>query len=391
MSLRLSCRVVIGMAVLIASHSWLAAQPNSGGSSALISEALSQPVQMELNTTLPQAMKTIADKTGVRLEADRSVWDVLPWGDQTRINVKIDNQTLGSALGAITRKLGLDYAVAQNAVLLKPAPPLRRLGRRATADELGALDLLTSIPLKLSKNRLSLLDLVDTADQQLLQSKSDYAIEFRAGAAGAPDQQLVIPRNASLSDALEIVARETPLTWYPWGRSIVIVPKQDQIRNQLQKTITVRYSNADVGQVLSELSQYCGVDFDIEPGAVQRIPAAARVLQLTLENRSIRQALEDISGFTGLDYEVTASGVSITNPRPTVNSASAAGAADPVVAMMEASQGFQLMLRESQVPPDVRQYLRARAKRYIEELRIQMKQENFKPDAPTTQPVSAEN
>lgn len=378
----------IAMAAALVAPLDASAQESPAGASALISEALSQPVQMELNTTLPQAMKTIAEKTGVRLEADRAVWEALPWGDQTRISVKAQNQTLGAALGAMTRKLGLEYAIAPNAVTLRPAAALRRLGRRATADELGALDLLTSTPFKAAKPRQSLLELVDAVDQQLLQAKSAYAVEFRAGAANSQDQPLAVPRNATLADALDTLARETPLTWYPWGQNIVIVPKQDQIRNQLQKTITVRYNNADVGQVLSELSQYSGVDFDVEPGAVQRIPAAARVLQLTLENRSVRQALEDISGFTGLNYDVTESGVVISNPRPTFAAAAPASPADPVVAMVQAGPGMQLMLRESQLPADVRQYVRARTQAYVEQLRDEMRRRNFQPE-PATQPADA--
>ena len=41
--------------------------------------------------------------------------------------------------------------------------------------------------------------------------------------------------------ALETLQKDTRATWYPWGKSIVIVPKEDQIRNQLSKTVTVRY------------------------------------------------------------------------------------------------------------------------------------------------------
>jgi hypothetical protein len=358
--------------------------PGAGG---LINEALSKPVQMDLNATLQQAMRGIADKTGVRIEADRAVWELLPWGEQTRITVKLDNQPLQGALQAIVRKLGLEYVVRENSVELRPTPALRRLGRRATAVELGALDLLASTPLKLEKNRPTVREVVEAVDQKLLEMKAAYAVEFRTGQEVNPDQAVAVPRNATLADALEELARQTGATWYPWGNDVVIVPKEDQVRNLLQKTVTVRYSNADVGQVLSELSQLSGVDFDIEPGAVQRIPANSRTLKLTLENRTVRQALEDISGFTGLGYAVTKDGVSITNPQPATG-APAAGAQDPVVGMFTVAEGVQVMLRESQVPPDVLEYIRHRRERAVKVLRDQMKAENFTPPPPTTRPAA---
>ena len=62
--------------------------------SALINEALDQPVKLELNTVLPKAMSIIGDKTSVKIDADPAVWDLLPWGEQTNIKAKIENQTL---------------------------------------------------------------------------------------------------------------------------------------------------------------------------------------------------------------------------------------------------------------------------------------------------------
>ena len=48
-----------------------------------------------------------------------------------------------------------------------------------------------------------------------------------------------------------------------------------------------------------------------------------------------------------------------------------------------------LLLPQSQVPPDVREYLRAKQQREIEKIREQMKEEGFKPTtAPATQPTT---
>ena len=74
---------------------------------------------------------------------------------------------------------------------------------------------------------------------------------------------------------------------------------------------------------------------------------------------------------------------------------------------MTLENGIQVMLRRSEVPPDVQAYLRHRADREVENLRKMMKQEGFVPDpgtlvapsgppatptppaAPATQPAAA--
>ena len=59
--------------------------------SSLINQALDQPVKVQFDTVLPEAMNQIARSTGVRVEAEQGVWDILPWGQQTNIQAKIEN------------------------------------------------------------------------------------------------------------------------------------------------------------------------------------------------------------------------------------------------------------------------------------------------------------
>ena len=77
---------------------------------------------------LLQVVQSIQHDTGVPIEVSPSVYDLLPWGDQTNITAKIENQTLRQALDAITRKLGLTYALKDEFVELEPDPALIRLG-----------------------------------------------------------------------------------------------------------------------------------------------------------------------------------------------------------------------------------------------------------------------
>ena len=82
-------------------------------SSALINEELDKQVKLEFaqNTPLPQVMQSIEKTTGVPLVADPSVYELLPWGEQTGLTVKIENQTLRESLAVMMRTLGLTFVL----------------------------------------------------------------------------------------------------------------------------------------------------------------------------------------------------------------------------------------------------------------------------------------
>ncbi|HMB95778.1 MAG TPA: hypothetical protein VKK61_07040, partial [Tepidisphaeraceae bacterium] len=346
----------------------IASQLFAQNSSALINEALDKIYPLDLNTTLPVAMKAIGEQTGVRIDAAPAVWDLLPWGDQTTITAKIEGKTLRDALDAIARKLGLIVVLKDEAVELQPMPALARLGRRSTVQELGALDLLASTPANFNGDHFTVGQLLDAVDQKLVDLKSSYAIENRAADAARADQQISVPRNATLMDALESITRETRATWYPWGKSIILVSKEDQVRNQLGKSISIRYNGVDVSQVLAELSQRAGIEFTIEPGAIQRIPAEFRTIRLILDNATIKQALENLAGFTGLGYVVNENGVYIWNQMNTP----AGQARDPVVTMIPLDNGMTVLVPKSQIPPDMLDYIHQRTQRELNKVRQMM-------------------
>jgi hypothetical protein len=376
-----SLSLALLLAVFIAPHT--RAAPDS---SALINEALDQPVVLKLNTVLPKAAAAIADKTGVKVDVDPAVWDLLPWGEQTNIEVNLDKQTLRAGLEAVAKRLGLVMVLKAQAVELQPMPALRRLGRRATDKELDALYLLSTTPLDnlqpAQKEKLKVDELVEAVDAKLQQVRPDLAVEFRRRDMLKPDQVLSVARNATLADALEALARETPATWYPWGRSIVVLPREMQIRNnQLGRPIDTRFDGVDISQVLVELEQASGVPFEIEPGAVQRIPPESRRVTLILSPGTVQQALEAISGYTGLDYVVKGDGIYIWNQ----SAGTATSASDPAVGMIQLDNGVQVMLRRSQLPADVQEYIDYRKNKAIANLRQMMQEEGFKP---TTQPSS---
>jgi len=370
-------RLVLIAALLLISRA-LAQQ-----TSALINQALDSPFQWKAKEMpLPQAMKEIAAKTGVRIEASGLVYDLLPWGDQTTISAQIDNQTLRAALEAITRKLGLTFVLKDNYVELRPMPALARLGRRANLPELQALDKLASTTLNLPSDQIKVSQLIEAIDQKLVELKSPFAVENRLGERVGNDRMISIPRNATMLEALEALATQTAGTWYPWEKSIVVLPKEQQVRNLLNKTISARYEGADVTQVLAELSQRSGVDFIYEPGAIQRVPTQYRTIpKLVLVDVPIKQALESLAAFTGLGYVANESGVYIWNA--TYGYGAGGGNPDPVVCTMQLDGGVTIMMRSSAFPEEIRQYIDFKKQREVEKLRKQMENDHF---TPTTKP-----
>ena len=384
---------VLGCAMAAGATGAAGAEDNS--TSALINQALDKNVSLQVDGVLPTVLKTIEDQTGVRISVADQVYDLLPWGEQTNIKAKIENQTLRSALSAITHKLGLYWELEQFDVVVKPMPALARLGRRATVAELQALDLLSTAPLGDHKEQMTVQELVSAIDQKLAAIKSpSLAVQLRTGdpddaTAGSIklDTQMKIRRDATLAEALQDMTRQSDATWYPWGKDIVIVPKQQQIRLQLDKTITARYNGQDISKVLDSLSRKAGVPIQVEPGAYQRVPPEYRSIKLDLDNASIRQVLDDIRGFTGLDYVVKPDGIYVwnQNPNPT---AAARGGNDPVVATIEADGGLQVFLRESDLPADVAEYLKHKKDEEVARLRRRMKDEKFSPTThPATEPA----
>jgi hypothetical protein len=353
--------------------------------SALINEQLDKLYEDELNHTLPEAMKRIADKTGVKIEADPLVWDLLPWGQQTNVTATIKNTTLRQALDAITQKLGLTYELKKEAVELKPVAALRRLAKRATVKELEALDLLRSTKLG-QDGRLAADKLLAAIDAKLQAAKTDFAIENRIGAAIA-SQTVFVPRGATLADALETLAAETTATWYPWGTSIIVLPKQDQVAMQIsERTVNLRLNGVPIGQVLMELQAQAGLDFIIEPGAIQRVPAEYRIIQLDVQRKSVKQVLESLAGLTGLAYTVNDRGVYLWYNAAA--GAAGAGRANPIIGYVVLENGLHMFVRDDQVPADVRQYLDYKLSKEIEKWRTMMKEEGFKPAEPAPEPAN---
>jgi hypothetical protein len=359
-------------------------------SAALINEALDKQVELDVRETLPGALRVIESKTGVPFKVDPAVYELLPWGENTDINiVKIKNQTLRQALTAITRKLGLTFSLGDEAVIIEPLPALRRSPRRLLVQELRALDYLASTPMP-AVTDTKVKTILDAIDGQFMKSNTPFAVDnhLRTDPRNPNEMVIELPRGGTMMDALEAISKQTPATWYPWDRGVVAVPKETLVRDLLSmRKVTIPYAGADIAQVLEDLRRRSGVEFTIEPGALQKVPPEFRRLSVIWDNVSIAQALESIKGVTGLNYAVTDGGITITHPGGAQPAGGGGAAADPVVAQLTLDNGMVVFIRDSQVPTDLKPYLRHRAQKGLDELRQMAKQEKF-PLAPATQPAT---
>jgi hypothetical protein len=286
----------------------------AGDDSASINKQLDTLQNLKLDTTLPEAIRQIGNQAGIRIDADPAVWALLPWGDQTSIRANIQNRTLRQGLTAITQKLGLEFVLTNDSVQLRPVAALRRLGRRATLDEVAVLDLLGSTAIGLGSDRPSVREIVAAVNEKLAAMKSPFAVMNQLPDA-VQDGKVAVPANASLTEALEDAAAQAGAAWFPRDRAIVIITAAEQIRSQLARPITARYNGVDIAQVLLELFQHADVHFTVEPGSYEKVPAADRSIQLSLDNTSMLDALQSLTGCTGLSFELTNGGVSVRYAR----------------------------------------------------------------------------
>jgi hypothetical protein len=374
--------LLVAAALFSFSH---AARAQSSPSSALINQALDKQAKLDLNGNLPDVMGQITKQTGVPIDAVPDVWTILPWGKETTVTAKIENQTLREALEKITGKLGLQFVLKDEAIELQPVPALRRLGRKSTISELDCLNLLSTTPLQLTTDKTDLKTLLEAVDAKLA-SKTPYAVENRTATSGNPVPQnipIAVPRNATLLDALEAVTTQSPATWYPWGKTIVVLPKQDQVRRQLQKDITLRHDGTDVAQVLGELSMRAGVPFRYEPGTFQELAPQSRQIKLVL-NATVMDALEAICGLTGLGYQVKEDEVYIWNTNST-----AVRPRDKTIAILQTDTGLQVLISESTCPPDIREIIERVKEKQYDALRKMAAEQGIKvANPPAAQPAT---
>lgn len=350
---------------------------------ALVNQELDRPVRLDLDKRpLPDVLDAITEATGVPFRVSDRTYALLPYGRQTPISVTVSATPLRQTVGAITQKLGLRYVLRDEEVEIRPLPALERAGRRATVQEMAMLDLLASVRLDLVDDRPTAAQLLETVDLKLQeldslardagQPEPGYVVENRLGddLRGRP---VFVARNVTLLEAMEAIHQQTGGTWYPWGDTLVVVPKDAWVRQMLGRPVNLSYKSVEVQQVLRELEQVAGVPFRIEPGAIQRIPENFRRVRLFLDNATVQEALESLGSTTGLSYSTDGDGIYIWNSDPDADgprrpAGGRANAATQPVLLVDLGDGTSLLIYERDLPPAVLEKLDERRRRAIEVL-----------------------
>ena len=86
---------------------------------------------------------------------------------------------------------------------------------------------------------------------------------------------------------------------------------------------------------------------------------------------------------TGLAYQVKDDEVYLWNTAST-----AARPRDKTIAILQTDTGLQVLITESQCPPDVREFIEHLKDKQYDALRKMMAEQGFKPTQPATRPVT---
>jgi hypothetical protein len=361
---------------------------------AKVNRLLDEPLALNLETRpLPEVLEAITEATKVPFLVEETTYALLPYGRETPISVTVNGTPLRQTMAAITRRLGLEPALRDERVELRPVPALRRAGRRATVQEIALLDLLAGARLDLVEDQLSAAQLLEAIDLKLQdldaaakeagRQPPGFAVENRLEDR-LREQPVFVRRDATLLEAMEAVETQTGGTWFPSGDTVVTLPKEAWVKQMLERPVTLAYDRVGVGQVLADLERAAGVPFRIEPGALQRVPTPYRAVRLFLENQTVREALESLGGETGLGYAADGAGVIVYHEDGPSGRRRGFGAqqqaGDQPVLMVDLGDGTSLLIYASELPRDVRERLEARREAAIESIRAAAREPATLPD-----------
>jgi hypothetical protein len=297
----------------------------AGGQSPAISlqQALDKPIDLTIeNAPIAEVFRKLSEKTGVKFVLDDQTIACLPYGDQTRLDVRLKDATLRKDLPRLLGRGALQWDIEGDLVRIKPGEPLARMCRRASFDELAVLG-------KICSDKVASVE-GSTMIEQLRKLTGDKELElvFQATgdkAAAIAQADRIMPCTGA--EWLDRLCQHGPWTWYLWGDQIIILDRKAQVARQLQQQVSLRYQNEKLVTVLLDLVNRKGhVKLEMEPGVLNYVPSEIRNnFNLVMADASISQALEVISGATGLEFITTEDGVRVV---PSDKLVKGGGAAD---------------------------------------------------------------
>jgi hypothetical protein len=318
----------------------------------LIDEALDQPLaDLEIkDTPIRETLAVIEQRTGLQFVIDQDVVDLMPYGERTRVSVVIRDLSVRRGLAQVLDGLGLQMLVEPGGVYVVPAPVLERLGRRLTIEEVNLLGMLAEGPW--------------SADQT--SGRMEFQIEPQSKPAEALRQALEQVQAPNALRQLEAASALLGWVWRPEGACLVFERRRDDIRRRLDWPLDLTYQREPLDRLLVDLGARVGVLMKFEPGALQKVAARERPVDLIQRGISVRQILERICGNTGLRYEIQDDGVQILPPVEDTSGPTAATIQQWVRIEVEIRPGVKmdLFVRQDQLPPE----FQAEAQRKLDEI-----------------------
>lgn len=332
----------------------------------LVEAALDQKIAQRLEISerpIHEALRELEKSTGLRCELHPLAVEWMPYGEQTRLAIVIEDVTVRRALERIFGGLGLTLRVGDDRVLVEPSPALDRLGRRLTVEEVGLLQ-------KLAGRPWSELE------------PDEFVIEFRLPPGGESPQELLeqAMRAGPPADALtqlEGVTQRLGWLWVPAGKTITIYSRAEDVQQRLDRPLDVSYQRISLDQLLLDLAKRIDITVHFEPGALRDVAARDRHVDLIQRGTTVRQVLELIVGNTGLWYEVVEDGI-VVGARPLADAGAESASEQPqrVVAILRVPVGtdgttIDFLIRADELPAEFKALRDRKMPQVIEELRKQ--------------------
>ncbi len=261
---------------------------------AALDEKITQRIEIS-ERPLRDALSELEKVTGLHFELHTAAVDWMPYGEQTRLAIVIQDMSVRRALQHIFGGLGLSLRVADDRVMVEPAPVLDRMGRRLTIDEVNLLQKLAGEPWSTLK-------------------PNEFAVEFRVPPGKENPQQVFeqAMREGPPTDALtqlETVTQRLGWLWMLSGKTIVLYSRTEDIQQRLDRPLDLNYQRVSLDNLLVDLGKRIDITVHFEPGALQKVAARDRHVDLVQRGTTMRQVLELIVGNTGLWYEVVEDGI----------------------------------------------------------------------------------
>lgn len=326
------------------------------------------------NQNIVVVLAELTKRTGLRLVIDEEALDRLPYGEQTKVSVKIKDAPLREAIRGLLSPIGLAFEVREHEVGVVATAPLRRVLRRATWEELDLLRTLGQQPWSEQLWTTLNVQFQDSSVEEKMDKPTLGATAAKVGSGSA-------------LDVLSIACNQLGWTWYPSGDRVVVLSKRRQLERQLGKKISAKFFRVPINDVLLDLSKEAGgLLVKLDPGALASLPPQiAQTFTLTVENTSIRQAFEVISGTTGLGFTLEQDGVrfsasqvrseSLGSGEGSPSAAVSTVAKSSTVVGMVTIKGengapdISLFVRETDLPPDLRELHRKKIEDAVKALR----------------------